>query len=266
MITTAREDNYEIVKEITHKTIENIYPHYYARGAVDFFLQHHNEQNIMRDIHNGCVYLLVKEETPVGTVTIVGNEINRLFVLPAYQGCGYGRELLDFAERKVAEDYDEIVLDVSLPAKAIYLKRGFKEVGYNRIPTGNGDYLCFDVMKKNAVKTKTIHYDNRIFMPLINSENGEVDGETRFYYHQKGSLIWAEYEGGDVEKGFLIGSCNERGELEFTYQHLNNRKEIRMGKCRSTPSYRPDGKLEMHEEWQWLNGDQSCGKSVLVEM
>jgi hypothetical protein len=26
-----------------------------------------------------------------------------------------------------------------------------------------------------------------------------------------------------------------------------------------------NGKLELHEEWQWLNGDKSTGSSVVVE-
>ena len=73
----------------------------------------------------------------------------RLFVSPQHQKKGYGRELLDFAEGKVSEEYSEIVIDASLPAKSIYLKRGYKEISYNKILTDNGDYLCYDVMVKN---------------------------------------------------------------------------------------------------------------------
>lgn len=44
-------------------------------------------------------------------------EICRLFVLPAYQGVGYGREMLDFAEKIISAWYSKVVLDASLPAK-----------------------------------------------------------------------------------------------------------------------------------------------------
>ena len=33
------------VKYISEVTISEIYPHYYPKGAVDFFLAHHSENN-----------------------------------------------------------------------------------------------------------------------------------------------------------------------------------------------------------------------------
>lgn len=88
----------------------------------------------------------IKNE-PVGTVTISGNNINRLFVLPEYQHKGYGKALLDFAEKKILESYECVQIDASLPAKQIYKKRGYKETEYNIIKTDNGDCLCYDVMR-----------------------------------------------------------------------------------------------------------------------
>ena len=77
------------------------------------------------------------------------NEICRLFVLSEAQGRGFGRMLLDHIETVIGKAYDEIVIDASLPAKGIYQKRGYVEIGYNRIETENGDYLCYDKMKKS---------------------------------------------------------------------------------------------------------------------
>ena len=34
----------------------------------------------------------------------------------------------------------------------------------------------------------------------MNSENGEVNEQTTFAYHQNGKLLWAEYSGGDILK------------------------------------------------------------------
>ena len=67
-----------------------IYPMYYPHGAVLFFSEHHSDENIMRDIRTGIVYLLISGEgIPVGTVTLTNNEIDRLFVLPSFQHKGY---------------------------------------------------------------------------------------------------------------------------------------------------------------------------------
>ena len=84
----------------------------------------------------------------MGTVTVKENEICRLFVLPQFQGKGYGGRLLDFAEKKAAENYGKIIIDASLPAKPIYLKRGYVFTEYHTIETDNGDFLCYDVMEK----------------------------------------------------------------------------------------------------------------------
>ena len=81
-------------------------------------------------------------------MSIKENDICRLFVLPEFQGKGYGRELLDFAENEIAKKYEEIMLDASLPAKRIYLKRGYKEKESHIINANYGDFLCYDVMVK----------------------------------------------------------------------------------------------------------------------
>ena len=151
---------FEEVKRITVNTIKNIYPHYYPDGAVNFFLEHHNSENITKDILADIVYLIMDGEETLGTVTIKENEICRLFVLPKYQHKGFGRQLLNFAEKMIAEEYTEIYLDSSLPAKSTYLKRGYVAVEAHKIVAENGDVLCYDLMKKNSnYKNRKVNYD-----------------------------------------------------------------------------------------------------------
>ena len=147
-VVRASAADIKTVQYIVEVTIKDIYPHYYPSGAVEFFLQHHNEGNIVKDIDAGDVYLCFDSKRAVGTVTVKGNEICRLFVLPDAQGNGYGRDLLRFAENAVSAKYDAIVLDASLPAKAIYMKKGYVQTEYHAIHTPSGDYLCYDVMCK----------------------------------------------------------------------------------------------------------------------
>lgn len=150
-IRQAVSTDLETVKNISEATISEIYPHYYPPGAVEFFLEHHNETNILSDIGQNMVFLcLDAKEHIVGTVTIKNNEICRLFVLPQYQGNGYGKEMLGYAEKIVSREYTEIMLAASLPAKGLYLKRGYKDRDFHVIAAGNGDFLCYDVMKKSV--------------------------------------------------------------------------------------------------------------------
>ena len=86
-IIPATLSDFSTIKKITHDTIKAVYPAYYPKGAVDFFLEHHCDSNIRNDISEGIVYLLFDDvEIAAGTVTVRHNDIGRLFVLPEYQG------------------------------------------------------------------------------------------------------------------------------------------------------------------------------------
>ena len=149
VIRAAKETDFDSVKDITQTTIWSVYPKYYPSGAVQFFSNHHSDDRIRADIVAGIVFLIEVDGTAIGTVTVADNEINRLFVLPDFQRKGYGRELMDFAEEIIRKKHDHIILDASLPAKQIYIKRGYVTAKYNMIETENGDYLCYDVMEKH---------------------------------------------------------------------------------------------------------------------
>ena len=111
-----------------------------------------------------------------------------------------------------------------------------------------------------------INYDKRVFKSVENSETGEVSGETRFFYHQKGNVVWAEYEGGEIIFGNLIAKVFDDDSLEMRYQHLNKKGEFMTGKCDSKPEVLADGRIRLYEKWQWTSGDFSKGESVIEEI
>lgn len=109
-------------------------------------------------------------------------------------------------------------------------------------------------------------YDNKTFRSVANTENGEVGGETLFHYHQQDQIVWAEYSGGAIVKGFLIATVDSHHRLDMRYQHVNVQGELMTGHCQSTPERLPDGRIRLHERWQWTSGDQSSGESVVEEV
>ena len=178
-IRSAEIYDVETVKNITHNTIQYVYPHYYPLGAVNFFLAHHNENSIMIDIVSKKVYVLEGEREIFGTVTIKESEICRLFVLPIYQGKGYGKQLLDFSEQLIAKKFGKSKLGASLPSKAIYIKRGYRIMASHNILTDNGDYLCYDEMEKTLPALySNINYDGKILSSKYENENSEGDEST----------------------------------------------------------------------------------------
>jgi hypothetical protein len=111
----------------------------------------------------------------------------------------------------------------------------------------------------------SINFDNRFFRSVQNSSTGEVNAETRFHYRQKGQVVWATYEGGGITFGTLIASVLADGSLDMRYSHVNNRGELMTGRCRSIPEAMADGRIRLHEKWQWTSGDLSSGESVVEE-
>ena len=105
--------------------------------------------------------------------------------------------------------------------------------------------------------------DDRFFTAVENSDSGEVSDQTIFSYHQKGNVIWAEYSGGSIIKGFLIGTMDDDHDLHFDYRHINTDGESRSGSCNSTPRFE-NGKLRFYENWKWASGDE--GTSVIEEV
>ncbi len=111
-----------------------------------------------------------------------------------------------------------------------------------------------------------MNYDGRVFVPVENTPNGEVNGATRFEYRQEGDLLTATYRGGGIRAGQMVGLVREGGRLEFVYQHVSEDGEMKTGKCESVPEVLGDGRLRLHERWKWTSGDQSEGSSVVEEV
>lgn len=49
------------------------------------------------------------------------------------------------------------------------------------------------------------------------------------------------------------------------YHHINRQGQITIGLCTSTPEVTGSGKLKLKEDWQWLSGDMSSGRSEIIE-
>lgn len=124
-------------------------------------------------------------------------------------------------------------------------------------------YQAFAALPESQRK---INYDNRRFVPVTNSESGEVSGETVFHYRQKNAVVWATYKGGAIKFGTLVARVSETNELEMRYSHVNETGELMTGICHSTPEVLPDGRIRLYEKWQWTSGDHSEGESVVEEI
>ncbi|MEJ3656951.1 hypothetical protein WEH80_28720 [Actinomycetes bacterium KLBMP 9759] len=106
--------------------------------------------------------------------------------------------------------------------------------------------------------------DGKIFAGVSNTGDGDVGAATRFHYHQDGTTVWAEYAGGAVARGYLVGSRNG-AELAFRYVHIDMAGETASGRCVSRVVERADGRIELHETWAW-ESREGAGESVVAEI
>lgn len=110
-----------------------------------------------------------------------------------------------------------------------------------------------------------INYNNKTFRPISNTENGETTNETIFYYKQVNNILTSQYSGGKIKYGHLIGLVDSEGNIEMRYHQVNDKDELMTGICKSTPEILKNGKIRLHESWEWTSGDKSKGESIIEE-
>ena len=111
-----------------------------------------------------------------------------------------------------------------------------------------------------------MNYNDKQFRPISNTENGETSNETLFHYKQVGNIITSEYSGGKIKSGHLIGLVDKSGTINMRYHQINDKDELMTGTCISIPEILENGKIRLHENWEWTSGDQTKGTSIIEEL
>lgn len=96
------------------------------------------------------------------------------------------------------------------------------------------------------------------------SSEGEATPATVFEYHERDGVVWARYEGGVIRLGFLVGT-RDGDRLQFRYSQLNASGEMASGRCSTTISTLPDGRLRLDEQWAWET-KPGAGTSAVEEI
>ncbi len=111
-----------------------------------------------------------------------------------------------------------------------------------------------------------IYYGGRLFRPVATNGESDTNSETIFKYEQKRDLLTGTYSGGHISFGHLIGLVNAAGRIDMRYHHLTVDGELKTCVCRSIPEFLENGKIRLHESWQWTSGTCEKGTSILDEL
>lgn len=117
---------------------------------------------------------------------------------------------------------------------------------------------------ETSADPRTVSLDGRTFHGVENSATGDVGQTTTFTYHQDDDVIWAEYSGGGVLRGYLVGTRSAE-KLNFRYAHLGVNKATSTGVCESVIEVLDDGRVRFHESWAWESRPET-GRSIVEEM
>lgn len=98
----------------------------------EFVEQHTPERQaayLRGKMDGGSRVFLLREEKPLGVVSVKGSLIEDLYVLPERQRMGYGTELLRFAIRQCPDTPTLWILENNRNAERFYRRMGFQPTG-----------------------------------------------------------------------------------------------------------------------------------------
>lgn len=96
------------------------------------------------------------------------------------------------------------------------------------------------------------------------SENGVVDHNTIFHFRQKQDMIYAQYSGGQIAQGYLVGNLIGTS-ISFTYCQRQVDGVLDYGASKAILSYE-NGRLRITEKFEWASRPGKSGINILEEV
>ena len=162
-ITEVTEDELPIIQDIAYKTWPSTFGEILSPSQISYMLEMMYSLDALTSQINdkNHVFLLAKDESNGEYLGYVSYEldykgepltkIHKIYLLPASQGKGVGRLLIDnVAERAIHHANDRLGLNVNRHNKAIqfYERMGFVIVGNEDIDIGDGFLMEDFIMEK----------------------------------------------------------------------------------------------------------------------
>jgi len=112
----------------------------------------------------------------------------------------------------------------------------------------------------------SIHLDGVKMNVVKTADNGVVNHETIFNFSQKDGIVTAEYQGGKISKGFLVGKLPTPEQLEFSYCQMQIDGKLDNGVSSCQLSKNEDGKIILTEYFEWKSRPGEFGTNVFQEL
>lgn len=108
-----------------------------------------------------------------------------------------------------------------------------------------------------------IDLNGRIMNVVSGSPGSVVNAETIFTFYQKNDAVWAEYQGGRIERGFLVGTLRD-GQFVFRYCQRQTDGTIDGGIANCEVRER-GGSVQLREMYEW-DSREGGGENIYEEI
>lgn len=110
-----------------------------------------------------------------------------------------------------------------------------------------------------------INLDKTTMRVIKTAGNGVVNRDTIFHFTQVEKDVWAEYAGGKIKKGFLVGQ-SDGAVFQFSYCQLQCDGVPDSGASTCTLSLAENGKIQLIENFEWKSRPGEKGQNVFMEI
>ena len=238
----AKKEEAEKVCGIVQGTKAAIYPHYYTQAVVDFFGRLHSLENITRDIEEGRIEILIVDGEIVGTGSRVEAHITRVYVLPEYEGKGFGTIIMDHIETEIFNEFDKCDLDASLPAAIFYEHRGYKTLEHKKHDLGDGEVMIYEIMEKRR-PAKIERADRKDLEEILKFQYTVYQSEAQLFGGKKIPPLTQTLEEVEAEydKGVILKMITEDGKIIGSVRATEENGTVHVGKMMVHPDQQHKG-------------------------
>ncbi len=126
-IRKATVKDAKAIVNVIKETVQGTHQQLYASESIGNILNIYRLEKVIHYIESYDYFVLEIDERIVGCVLVKEGKMRSLYVLPSFGGKGYGRELVEVAERCAKEaGYKEIWLWSSLVSYDFYIHMGYE--------------------------------------------------------------------------------------------------------------------------------------------
>jgi len=145
MIVTVNQSNLEEAAAIHSVSWQESHRSFCSPEFIALHTPRHQKDYLRQKMDHGSRLFMMIADKPVGVVSVTGNLIEDLYILPDYQRQGFGTRLLHFAMEQCDSIPTLWILENNKEAVKLYRREGFRETGRKNAITDELDEIEFSL-------------------------------------------------------------------------------------------------------------------------